>query len=575
MRVSKLFARTLREDPAEADVPSHRLLLRAAFIRKAAAGIYTTMPLGLRTMNKIERIVREEMDASGAQELRMPIVLAAEPWRLTGRWEAYGDLMFRLEDRHGREFLLGPTQEEVVAPLVQQEFPSYRDLPVNVYQVEWKYRDEFRPRYGLLRAREFLMKDAYTFDRDEDGMRQSYRVMYEAYERVFDRLGLEYVIVEADPGTIGGGVNHEFMALADVGEDLFVRCENGDYFADTEAATPRAPDPATGGDLEPLTEVETPGAVTIELMVEQMGVPAEATLKCILFRAGEESGSGAEDVAVLVPGDREVNQEKLARLYFPATVRPFGDGDFTRTGFVKGFVGPQGLGSDVTIYADPAVRGRSNWATGANRIDVHATGVNLDRDFRVDRWADLVQIRDGDRCPVDGGALQIGRSIVVGHIYQLGTNYSEPLGATYQAEDGSQRHYVMGSYGIGISRIMAATVEQRHDDAGMIWPKVLAPYEVAVIMANADAPAVTAEAERIYRELGERGIEAVLDDREERAGVKFADADLVGYPVQVVVGSRGLESGTVDLKVRATGERSSAPLTDASQEVADLLRGAP
>jgi prolyl-tRNA synthetase len=574
MRVSRLFARTLREDPAEADVPSHRLLLRAAFIRKAAAGIYTSMPLGLRTMNKIERVVREEMDASGAQELRMPIVLAAEPWRLTGRWDAYGDLMFRLKDRHGREFLLGPTEEEVVAPLVQQEFPSYRDLPVNVYQVEWKYRDELRPRYGLLRAREFLMKDAYTFDRDEDGMRESYRVMYEAYERVFDRLGLEYVIVEADPGTIGGGVNHEFMALADVGEDLFVRCENGDYLADTEAATPRAPDPVTGDDLEPLTEVDTPGAVTIELMVEQMGVPAEATLKCIMFRAGEESGSG-EDVAVLVPGDREVNQEKLARLYFPVTVRPFEDADFTRTGFVKGFVGPQGLGSDVTIHADPAVKARSNWATGANRLDVHATGVNLDRDFRVDRWADLVQIREGDRCPVDGGALQIGRSIVVGHIYQLGTYYSEPLGATYQAEDGSQRHYVMGSYGIGISRIMAATVEQRHDDAGMIWPKLLAPYEVAVIMANADAPAVTAEAERIYRELGERGIEAVLDDREERAGVKFADADLVGYPVQVVVGSRGLESGTVDLKVRATGERSSAPLTDASQAVEDLLRSAP
>jgi len=575
MRVSKLFARTLREDPAEADVPSHRLLLRAAFIRKVAAGIYTSMPFGLRTMNKIERIVRDEMNASGAQELRMPIVLPAEPWKLTGRWQAYGDLIFRLKDRHGREFLLGPTQEEVVAPLVQQEFPSYRDLPVNVYQVEWKYRDEFRPRYGLLRGREFLMKDAYTFDRDEEGMRESYRVMYEAYERVFDRLGLEYVIVEADPGTIGGGVNHEFMALADVGEDLFVRCENGDYLADTEAATPRPPDPAAKDGLEPLSEMETPGAVTIELMVQQMGVPAEATLKCILFRAGEESGAGGGDVAVLVPGDREVNQEKLARLYFPASVRPFEEEDFSRTGFVKGFVGPQGLGSDVTIYADPAVQAGVNWATGANRPDVHVTGANLGRDFRVDEWADLVQIREGDRCPIDGGELRVERSIVVGHIYQLGTYYSEPLDATYQDEDGSQRHYVMGSYGIGISRIMAATVEQNHDDAGMIWPKLLAPYEVAVIIANADAPAVTEEAERIYRELGERGIEAVLDDREERAGVKFADADLVGYPVQVVVGSRGLEGGTVDLKVRATGERTKAPLAEASQAVADVLSGAP
>ena len=569
MRVSGLFARTLREDPAEAEVPSHRLLLRAAFIRKVAAGIYTSMPLGLRTMDKIERVVREEMDAAGAQELRMPIVLPAEPWKLTGRWQAYGDLIFRLQDRHGREFLLGPTQEEVVAPLVQQEFPSYRDLPVNVYQVEWKYRDEFRPRYGLLRGREFLMKDAYTFDRDEEGMRESYRGMYESYQRVFDRLGLDYVIVEADPGTIGGGINHEFMALADVGEDLFVRCENGDYLADTEAATPRAPEPAAVADPEPLTEVETPGAVTIDLMAEQMGVLAEATMKCILFDVEDRT------VAVLVPGDREVGEEKLARLHFPDRVRRFEDEDFVRLGFAKGFVGPQGLGSEVTIFADPSIRGRAHWATGAGRTDVHVTGATLDRDFRVDRWEDLVQIRDGDRCPVDGGRLEIGRSIVVGHIYQLGTYYSEPLGATYQAEDGSQRHYVMGSYGIGISRIMAAVVEQHHDDAGMLWPKLLAPYEVAVIPANADAPAVAQEAERIYRELGERGIEAVLDEREERAGVKFADADLVGYPVHVVVGSRGLEDGTVDLKMRATAERSKTPLAEASRAVADLLGRAP
>jgi prolyl-tRNA synthetase len=570
MRVSTLFARTLREDPAEAEVPSHRLLLRAAFIRKVAAGIYTSMPLGLRTMRKIERIVREEMDASGAQELRLPIVLPAEPWKATGRWDAYGDEIFRLQDRHGREFLLGPTQEEVVAPLVQQEFPSYRDLPVNVYQVEWKYRDERRPRYGVLRGREFLMKDAYTFDRDEDGMRESYRVMYEAYQRVFDRLGIEYVIVEADPGTIGGGINHEFMALADVGEDLFVRCENGDYLADTEAATPASlASDVSGPELAPLTEVHTPGAVTIELMVEQMGVPAEATMKCILFDVEGRT------VAVLVPGDREVGEKKLARLHFPERVRRFEDEDFSRLGFAKGFVAPQGLGPEVTIFADPSIRGRAQWVTGGNRADVHVTGATLDRDFRVDRWEDLVQIREGDRCPVDGGRLRIGRSIVVGHIYQLGTYYSVPLGATYQAEDGSQRPYVMGSYGIGITRIMAAVVEQRHDDAGMMWPKLLAPFEVAVLMANADAPEVTAEAERIYGELGARGVEAVLDDRAERAGVKFADADLVGYPVQVVVGSRGLESGSVDLKVRATGERSRAPLAEGTQAVVDLLAGAP
>jgi prolyl-tRNA synthetase len=569
MRLSRLFARTLRDDPAEAEVPAHRLLLRAAFIRKTAAGIYTSMPMGLRTMAKIERIVREEMDAAGSQELRMPIVLPAEPWKATGRWEAYGELLFRMQDRHGREFLLGPTQEEVVASLAQSELPSYRDLPASVYQVEWKYRDEWRPRYGLLRAREFLMKDAYSLDRDEEGMRESYRVMHEAYGRVFDRLGLDYVVVEADPGTIGGGVNHEFMALADVGEDVFVRCENGDYLADTEAATPRAPEAAAQEQLEPLTDVETPGAVTIDLMVEQMGVPAEATLKCILFDVEGRT------VAVLVPGDREVGEEKLERLYFPERVRPFDDQEFAARGFPKGFVGPQGLDPDVTILADHSVRGRVNWATGANRSDVHVTGANLDRDFRVDRWADLVRFREGDRCPIDGGRLVIGRSIVVGHIYQLGTYYSEPLGATYQDEDGSQRPYVMGSYGIGITRIMAATVEQRHDEAGMIWPKALAPYEVAVIMANADEPAVTTEAERIHRELVARGIETVLDDREERAGVKFADADLVGYPVQVVVGSRGIGSGTVDLKLRATGDRSQAPLANAVEAAAALLETAP
>jgi prolyl-tRNA synthetase len=569
MRVSTLFARTLRDDPAEAEVASHRLLLRAAFIRKTAAGIYTTMPLGLRTMNKIERIVREEMDAAGSQYLRMPIVLPAEPWKATGRYDAYGDLMFRLRDRHDREFILGPTQEEVVAELAQQELPSYRDLPRSVYQVEWKYRDEFRPRYGLLRGREFLMKDAYSLDRDDDGMRASYQVMYDAYVTVFDRLGLDYVIVEADPGQIGGGVNHEFMALADVGEDLFVRCEHGDYLADTEAATPRPPDPAVDEEPQALTEVETPGAVTIELMSAQMGVPPEATMKCILFDVEGRT------VAVLVPGDREVNEEKLARLHFPQRVRPFEDDDFATGGFAKGFVGPQGLADDVTIFADPSIRGRADWATGSNRADAHVTGAVLDRDFRVDRWEDLVQFREGDRCPIDGGRLEIARSIVVGHIYQLGTYYSAPLEATFQDEDGTQKPYVMGSYGIGITRIMAAEVEQHHDDAGMIWPKHLAPFEVVVIMANADAPKVAEEAERIYGELGERGVEAVLDDRGERAGVKFADADLVGYPVQVVVGSRGLEAGTVDLKVRATGARSQAPVAEATAAAEAALRGAP
>ena len=569
MRLSVLFARTLREDPAEAEVPSHRLLLRGAYIRKLMAGVYITMPLGLRVMRKIEEIVRQEMDSSGAQEIRMPILLPAEPWKRTGRWETYGDLLFRLRDRHGRELLLGPTKEEVVAPLVAGDLPSYRDLPVNLYQVEWKYRDEFRPRFGLLRVREFLMKDAYSFDRDEDGMRASYEVMYEAYRRVFDRCGLQYVIVEADPGQIGGGVNHEFMALADVGEDFFVACENGDYLADVEAATPRPPEPVDESGLEPLREVDTPGAATIDAVTSLLGVGPETTLKCMLFRAGSET------VAVLVPGDREVNEEKLGRLFFPTVVQRFEDGDFAASGYAKGFVGPQGLGDDVTVLADRSVRGGKNWVTGANRADVHVTGANVGRDVRVDRYEDLVQIREGDRCPVDGGSLRIGRSIVVGHIFQLGTKYSRPLGASFLDEDGAERFYSMGCYGIGITRIMATAAEQCYDDDGLRWPKALAPFHVCVILANQDHEPARTEAERIYAELSGRGVEVLIDDREERAGVKFNDADLVGYPVQVVVGRRGIEAGTAELKLRSSGARSTAPLAEAVEAAIELLTTAP
>ena len=569
MRLSRLFAPTLREDPAEAEIPSHRLLLRAGFIRQVAAGIYTTLPLGLRAMRKIEAIVREEMDASGAQELRMPIALPAEPWKATGRWDLYGDTLFRLKDRHGREMLLGPTQEEVVTPLVAGDLPSYRDLPVNLYQVEWKYRDEFRPRFGLLRGREFLMKDAYTFDRDEEAMARSYDAMLRAYRRIMNRCGLSYVVVEAEPGQIGGGVNHEFMARAEVGEDLFVECENGDYLADQKAATPKPPEPARPDAAAPLERVATPGAATIEAVSTLLGRPADQMLKCMLYDAAGRS------VAVLVPGDREVEEAKLERVLFPAPVRRFEDADFPARGLVKGFVGPQGLGEDVRILADHSVRGGADWVTGANESDHHATGANTPRDFRVDAYEDLVALRDGDRCPVDGGMLRVGRSIVVGHIFQLGTRYSEPLGARFVDEDGSERPYQMGCHGFGISRALAAAVEQFHDEGGLRLPKAIAPFDAIVLVANRDDDRVVAEAERVYRELGERGLDVVLDDREETAGVKFADADLIGYPVQVVVGKRGVEAGTVDLKLRATGERSQAPLPDAAGAVVDLHAAAP
>jgi prolyl-tRNA synthetase len=569
MRLSRSFVPTLRDDPAEAEIASHRLLLRAGFARQLTAGVYTYLPFALRVMRKIEDLIREEMEAAGSIEVRVPIVLPSEPWKATGRWQAYGKLVFKLEDVHGREMMLGPTHEEVFAPLVAGDLPSYRDLPINLFQVEWKYRDEQRPRFGLLRTREFLMKDAYSFDRDEDGMRESYRVMFEAYQRIFERIGLDHVIVEADPGTIGGEINHEFMALAQVGEDLFVRCVNGDYLADTEAATPLAPTPLVDPDLEPLVEVATPGAATIDLVASQLGVDASATLKNIMFDIDGRT------VVVLVPGDREVSEDKLARLHFPKVVRRFDDADFTRLGYSKGYVGPHGFGDDVVVFADPSVRAGANWVTGANRSDVHVTGANLDRDFHVDRWEDLIEIREGDRCPVDGGALEIERSIVVGHIYQLGTRYSEPLETTFQDEDGSATPYRMGSYGIGITRILAALVEQNHDGDGIVWPKHMAPFEVVVIVANADDEPVRAEAVRIYEELRSAGIDTALDDRDGRAGVKFADADLIGYPVQMTVGKRGVAAGTVDLKLRATGERSTAPMAEAVDAAARLLASSP
>jgi prolyl-tRNA synthetase len=563
-----MFAPTLREDPADADIASHRLLLRGGFIRQVMAGVYTTLPMGLRTVRKIESVVRDEMDAAGAQEIRMPILLPAGPWRTTGRYELYGDNLFKLVDRHGRELILGPTQEEVVALLAAGDLPSYRDLPVNVYQVEWKYRDEFRPRFGLLRGREFLMKDAYSIDRDEEGMRESYRIMYEAYQRVFERFGLDLVIVEADPGQIGGGVNHEFMARASVGEDLFVECENGDYLADTEAARPLAPEPAGEG-TAPLAEIDTPNTPTIDSLAALLDVQPSQTLKCLMFDVAGTT------TAVLVPGDREVNVHKLGKLVFPATVRPFEEDDFAVRGFVKGYVGPQGFDESVQVFADLTVRGGKDWVTGSNTVDRHVTGANVGRDFRVDRWEDLVEFREGDRCPIDGGALHIGRSIVVGHIYQLGTNFSGPLDATFVDEDGSEKPYVMGSYGIGITRIMAAAAEQGHDDDGLIWRKVMAPFGVIVIIATRDHEATVAEAQRIYAELRDRGVDVLLDDREETAGVKFKDADLIGYPVQIVVGKRGVGAGTVDLKLRATGERTGAPIAQAMAAAVDLLAEAP
>jgi prolyl-tRNA synthetase len=569
MRLSHLFAPTLRDDPSEADVASHRLLLRAGFVRQLASGLYTSLPLGVRSMRKIENVVRQEMDDSGAQEIRMPNVLPSEAWKATGRWDLYGEQLFHVIDRHERELLLGPTHEEVVAPLVAAESPSYRSLPLNLYQVGWKYRDEFRPRFGLLRVRELLMKDAYSFDRDEEGMRASYDAMLRAYRRMYDRLGLSYVVVEAEAGQIGGGINHEFMARADVGEDLFVECENGDYLADMKAARPRPPDAIDQGDLQPLEVLDTPNTPTIDALAAFLRIPAERTLKNILFDAGGQT------LAVLVPGDREVAEEKLEQLFFPTPIRRFEDVDFAERGFAKGYVGPQGLPDDAVVIADHSVRAGKDWVTGANRTDHHVVGANTPRDFRVDRYEDVIEIREGDRCPNDGGALRVGRSIVVAHVFQLGTKYSAPLKATFIDEDGTEQLFQMGCYGVGISRTLAAAAEQYHDDAGLMWPKVMAPFDAVVIVANGDDEEVASAAETVYLGLRSAGLDPAIDDRDVAAGVKFNDADLIGYPVQVVVGRRGLRSGSIDLKLRATGERSQAPLAKGVEAVRRLWESAP
>lgn len=565
MRATDLFARTLRDAPAGEEAPSAKLLLRAAMVRRVMSGVYTFLPLGLRVLRKIESIVREEMNRAGAQEVLMPALQPSEPWKKSGRWQAYGGDMFKLKDRGGREIGLAPTHEECITPIVHGDFRSYRDLPVNLYQIQWKYRDEPRPRSGVIRGREFLMKDAYSFDRDIEGLRISYEKMVEAYKAIFDRCGLDYRVVEADPGLIGGDVNHEFMAIADVGEDLFAYCTESDYAANLEAATSR-PREAPDEDQQALNEVDTPGRTTVDAVSEFLGASPERILKCLLYRSGEGL------VAVLVPGDRDVAEGKLMSVL--GEVGMLTDEEFEKAGLLKGFVGPQGL-EGVTIVADHHVRSGRNWVTGANRPDAHATGVNEGRDFRVDRWEDLSLVGEGDLCPRDDGTLRVGRAIEVGHTFQLGTRYSEPLEARFVDEDGTDRPYLMGCYGIGVSRIVAAVAEQHSDDAGLAWPRGLAPFEVVVLPTNMDQPDVVETAEALYATLGELGVEVVLDDRPVGAGVKFADADLIGYPLQAVVGTRGLERGSVEAKVRPTGDRSDIPVGQAAEVIRTLLEAVP
>lgn len=568
MRLSQLLAPTLRETPAEAEIASHKLMLRAGLMRKSAAGMYTFLPLGLRVIQKLEAIIREEMNAAGSQELLLPILQPAELWEETGRWHDYGDEMFRLKDRHGRMFCLGPTHEEIITALVRGEVSSYRQLPLILYQIQDKFRDEIRPRFGVIRGREFIMKDAYSFDRDEAGLELSYQKMYRAYERIFARMGLKTRAVQADPGAIGGSTTHEFMVLADAGEAEIVHCTACSYAANVEKAE-AVPVPVTIGKVpaaQPVP-VATPDVRTIEALEGFLQVPSSAMIKTLLYTPP----SGGKPVAALIRGDRVLGDLKLSRalgglpleMASPAEVEQI-------TGGPVGFSGPVGL-QGVTLVADPEVMAMTWAVTGANRADEHLMGVVPGRDFTPDLVIDIRTAVAGDPCPACAAPLHAAKGIEVGQVFKLGTKYSEALGARFLSEDGREQPIIMGCYGIGVTRSLAAIIEQHHDENGIIWPVAVAPYHVVVVPVNVKDERLRQAAEQIYEALCEAGIEAILDDRDERPGVKFKDADLLGFPFRVTVGPRSLGEGKCELRTRATGADELLDIDAVAASLADRI----
>lgn len=563
MRASQLLIPTLREDPGEAEVVSHRLMLRAGMIRKVAAGIYTYLPLGLRVIKKIESVIREEMDRAGAQELLMPIASPAELWQETGRWNHYGKELLRFKDRHERDFCLGPTHEEVVTDLIRREVRSYRQLPLNVYQIQTKFRDEIRPRFGLMRGREFIMKDAYSFDKDEEGAKRSYQKMYEAYHRVFARCGLKFRAVEADTGLIGGTSSHEFMVLADTGEETIVYEEDTDYAANVERAEVPPPTDTSSEPLRPLREVPTPGAKTVEEVTALLKTTADRLVKTLLY----QTPNGV--VAVLIRGDHEANEVKLKRLLRVTELELAGPDTVAKaTNAPVGFAGPIGLKS-VRILGDHAIKALRNVVVGANKADTHYTDANLGRDFQIEQFADLRSAKAGDPSPRGGGPLHVARGIEVGHVFMLGTKYSHAMQATFLDPQGKECVAVMGCYGIGVGRTAAAAIEQHHDAKGIIWPAPIAPFHIHLLPLSQSVKVVET-AERLYRTLQEVGIEVLWDDRDERAGVKFNDADLIGSPYQLVIGEKALVQGQVEIKERKSSRATKIP----PSEIVSFVQGA-
>lgn len=567
MKVSKMYAPTLREVPSEAEIASHQLLLRAGFMRKTANGMYTYLPLAWRVIKKIEAIIREEMDKKNSQEIMMPIMQPAEIWQESGRWGAYGAEMIRLKDRHGHEYCLGPTHEEMVTTVVKNDVRSYRQLPLNLYQIQDKFRDERRPRFGLMRSRDFIMQDAYSFDRDEAGLDVSYNDMYEAYSNIFNRCGLKYRTVEADSGAIGGNCSHEFMVLAESGEAEIVYCPECEYAADVEKAELHTIK-AEKEEALPLEKVATPSCKTIEEVCNYLHLPVDHSVKAVAFQS--EKGL----ILCFVRGDHEVNEIKVVNTVGVNEVEMADPESLAKAVTVGGYMGPVGLDPEkVILVIDQSVMELSNVCCGANEEGYHFINANPSRDFKPTYVADIRLMAEGDPCPHCGTAVKKARGIEVGQVFKLFTKYSKAMNANFLDENGKEKPMVMGCYGIGVGRTMAAAVEQNNDKDGMIWPVSIAPYHVLVVPVNVKDEASTAKAEEIYQELQQAGVEVVIDDRKDRPGVKFKDADLIGYPLRVVVGPKTLTTGELEVKVRRTGEVKMLPL--ASNYVAaikDLLK---
>lgn len=568
MRISQYLMPTLKETPADAEIVSHQLMLRSGIIRKVAAGIYTYMPLGLRSVRKVEQIVREEMDRAGCLELLMPMVIPAELWEESGRWEQYGRELLRLKDRKDAQFCLGPTHEEVITDVVRNTVKSYRQLPLNLYQIQGKFRDEIRPRFGLMRGREFIMKDAYSFDLDSVAADSAYEKMYSAYQNIFRRCGLNFRAVEADTGNIGGSSSHEFMVLADSGEDAIVSCDTCDYAANVEKAQLRLLEGKHPEPDQELEAVSTPGQKSVAEVAQFLGIEPTRMLKTLLL----ESDSGAQ-VAVVLRGDRELNEIKLCRKLKCNEVKLVDDATVEKlTGAPRGFAGPVGL--EIRILADNEVSLMGDAVAGANKADTHYRGVNCGRDFKVDEFADLRQAEAGDGCPRCNGSLQSWRGIEVGHVFKLGTKYSEALGATVLNAEGKEEPLVMGCYGIGIGRSVAAAIEQNHDQNGIIFPMPIAPFQVLITLLNPKDEEVSGAGEDLYAYLQDNGVEVLLDDRDERPGSKFKDADLIGIPLRVTVGARGLKEDALEVSWRKEGEKKMIPIAEAGEWLVEWVQEA-